>query len=139
MSTATLQLENLDKVLDAFRLFPSEMNEELNQTSIEAGELLTVYARRNHRWEHRDHNLEKDINYRVFGKTDGVTLSFGLGFYPSQTRVYWASLGENVSYGTILHDGAFGDEWIDEAYENNKVEIFKMYTEAVNNVTKRVF
>lgn len=136
---ATLTIENLENALDAFRLFPEEINEAFNNTGIEVGELLTVYARQNHKWQHRDHNLEKDIGYKVFGKDDGITVSFGLGFYPSQTRVFWSKLGENVSYGTILHDGAFGDEWIDESWENNKTEVYKMYDDAVDEVIKKVF
>lgn len=136
---ATLEYPDLERVIDAFRLFPEEMNEELSSTAIEVGELLTVYGRTFHRWQHRDHNLEKDISYRVMGKDADITIDFGLGFYPSQTQVFWSTKNENVSYGTILHDGAFNDPWIDEAYEKNEKKIQTKFIDAVNNVIKKVF
>lgn len=136
---ATLEYPDLEKVIDAFRLFPKEMDEELNSTAIEVGELLTVYGRSFHKWQHRDHNLEKDINYRVFNRKDGVSISYGLGFYPSQTRVFWSARNENVSYGTILHEGAFNDPWIDESYEKNETKVQNKFINAVNNVIKKVF
>jgi hypothetical protein len=139
MSVVGLQLENLDKVIDSFREFPQETNEQLQETSIKVGDLLTVYARdeANHKWVHRFHNLEKDIGHRVLNKANTVILSFGLGFYPSATRVEWR--GQRVSYGTILHEGDFNDPWIDETYEENETEVENMYNNDMSKLIKRLF
>lgn len=136
-----LQIENLENVVNAFRIFPEEVNKELNAIGIEVGEELTVYARdqANHKFIHRDHNLKKDIGNRVFKNKGCVSISFGLGFYPSQTRVWWARLGENVSYGTILHDGAFDDKFIDEAWDKNETKVNNKFIGGINDLIKRLF
>lgn len=135
----SITIFNLDSVIDAFRLFPKEINEALEESSIEIGEDLTVEARdqQNHEWRHRFNNLEKDIGNRVTNSNGSVTLTFGLGFYPSQTRVNWG--GNLVSYGTILHDGPFDDPWIEETFDRNTNKIEKEYNEALDTVIQRLF
>ena len=139
MSTAALQIKNLESLIDTFRLFPKKISEELEMAAIEIGELLTVYARdqENHRWEHRFNNLEKDIGSRVFNEDDNISLAFGLGFYPSMTQVEWN--GDLVSYGTILHDGDFEDPWIDQTWEQNEKEAEDEYNKTIDDLLERLF
>lgn len=139
MSKVSLQLINDEKVLDAFRLFPKEINEEFEMVAIEAGGILTNYARNeaNHKYKHRDHNLEKDTGNSVKKGRDSIILTFGLGFYPSQTQVSWR--GERVSYGTILHEGSFDDKFITGTWEDNENKVNRMFVDGANNVIKRVF
>jgi len=141
MSKVSLQLINDEKLLDAFRLFPKEINEEFEMVAIEAGGILTDYARKgeNHRWVHQSHDLEKDIGSRIFKRSEGVTLSFGLGFYPSDTTVFWKKENKNVSYGTILHDGEYNDKFIFGTWDKKESTVQNMYIEGANNVIERVF
>jgi len=136
MSKSVLQIKNLTQAIDAFRKAPKLAAEKIEEAGIKVVAVLSTYSKQNHRYTRRFGNLEKDTD----GRVDGNVVTFGLGFYPSATRITYRD-GTKASYGNAIHEG-FGtwkaDPFIEDGVKKNTKKITKIYQDKIDELIEEI-